>query len=256
MTKPIVLYDQNRERVGETYPRRAKQLVRSGRAAWLEEGQSLLMNTDYMPYPVAKEDLLTMNEDIYQNNGNIVEASTPVEESNDLLLYLAKQNVAEKKSLFRNIIAYIVAWPMLHFIIGRLYSWGGRGRAFAGDRSIAQVQEAMANVDRSVRIFGSSGASRPYVYLQQEVMNAWGGDGFSLREFLLAIEPTAHYVTTQYFSGITTYNLWWHFFFGVMVAWGVYIALLGIKVLRRHMRNRAPKPDPVALEYQRLMGSV
>jgi len=271
MTKPIVLYDQNHERVGETYPRRAKQLVRSGRAAWLEEGQSLLMNTDYMPYPPTKEDLLTMNEDIYQSNGNIVEEIAPgeksKEESNDLLLYLAKQNVAEKKSLFRHIIAFIAAWPVIH-VLGQLFSRGGV-RLSAGDHTMASqtVHEVMYNMGQNMprahrmieasrnnpSFFFNPASNTAYVWNNSEWINIWENMGASIEQLVYEFMP-AHEIIGV--ASVTRTNFWWHFALGIMVAWGIFIAARGIKVLRRHRSNRAPKPDPVEMEYQRLKASI
>jgi len=246
MTKPIVLYDENHERVGETYPRRAKQLIKSGRAAWLEDGQSLLINTHYEPFPPVKEELFTMTETIYQNNGHAMEAESPaappMEESNELLLYLAKKNVAEKKSLFRHVIAYILAWPVLH-IAFRLFREGYRGNlsSFTSHRVVEFVPHGEWFTDN---IFTFHSAN-PHVVEGSEAVSQIIAHHF---------DPVAQ----VFYQAAYRPDLLWHFALGMLAAWGIWIAVRGIKVLRRHMHTmapRLPKPDPVALEYQRLMSS-
>jgi len=251
MTKPIVLYDQNHERVGETYPRRAKQLVRSGRAAWLEEGQSLIIDTEYMPYPPKQEEAFTMNETIYQNNGQAVEEPTHHERPeaphsempNDLLLYLARKNVAEKKSLLRHVIAYIAAWPILHIFVFRYLSPG----SVSGEQATATVHMLNEFVPR-FRQIEPSGFGR--IPMGHYIEGPFGEIIFNINEAVQAATPAAN-------TGQS--NLWWYFIMGVLITWGVFIAARAIKILRRHMSTRTPrpaKPDPVSLEYQRLKASM
>jgi len=252
MTKPIVLYDQNHERVGETYPRRAKQLLKSGRAVWLDEGQSMQICTDYQPNPPDKEDEISMTEPIYQNNGEPITEPVPVHpgESSDLLLYKAKRNVAEKRSLIRHLIAYIIAWPFLHALIFRFFN--------GGSRTSAQMDHATAI--RMANDFMPSLQFRnfttPYLFIQGPDGGSWGRvDSNAVNEVLVAFASDIQaYVPTA----VQRHDFLWYFVLGVMVTWGVWIVARGIRVLGRHMNRKAPralKPDPVAIEYQRLIAS-
>ena len=306
MAIPIILYDENHERVGETYHRRAKQLVRSGRGHWLEEGHSMML-TSYLsaekyPLPHSKEEVPTMTESVYNNNGIAYEEpKAPTTASNDLLMYLAKQNVAQKKSLIRHVVAYAIAWAV---ILSSLNFGGPAFRARPAFRAsnvavatnTTQEQQAMRNI--SVYEFRQPNAwfnvdeflDELYRELQYELSYARFNVERALDELynelrlfspnnipheLFVHESGTSYVITSPRRGFTLNqagdmsvsayswpvtgsvrgNGLWHFVFGIMFAWVVWIAVRSFKVARRHLQNRAPsppRPDPVAMEYQRL----
>ena len=278
MNIPIVLYDENHERVGETYHRRAKQLVRSGRAVWLEEGHSLQMAPYQIPaLPQSKEALPTM-EGIYTNNGPIPPQPTEAPGAtghNELLMYLARQNVARKRNLVKNLVAYALAWLAL-IIFGFV--------AFAGPAS------SSASADAAV-VIGNSGihGHRDIVYIQpfpQEISgypfrfhrfgdrleayifeNVQGHITNALESFTIVpwtaptfntvqLHTTANYsVMLPEMTETLHYNYFWFFAMGILVAWGVWILARGLQVTRQHMQSRPKKisrPDPIAMEYQRL----
>ncbi|MCL2361055.1 MAG: hypothetical protein FWC73_04475 [Defluviitaleaceae bacterium] len=262
MKKLIVLYDENNERVGETYPRRAKQLIRSGRATWSVDGESLILNMTYDSCPIPKEDDL-MSDYYYQNNGTAV-APPPITpgagESNDLLLYLAKENVAKKKNLVRHVIAYVLVWAVV---------------LTASSVHFVQPQGRNASVEESHTIFGYVQMpdmywlnELPYHFQQWElpVVNRWEFNNTNFIEVLEArtndvimnagsISPNITVVANTHYAR----NPFWHFIFGIMAAWGAWILFSGIKVYRKSLRSRppkAPKPDPVVQEYQRLQALI
>jgi len=220
--KTIILYDKNHERVGETYPRRAKQLIKSGRATWLVEDQSLLLEASYQSYPPTKEETKPMTDvNLYTNDGSFAEEPEihhpEPEASNELLLYIAKKNVTEKRSFIRHLIAYILAWPVLHTIVFRFFHGMSRYSVQAewGRASIHVVNDVFAGFSAPAHAF------TPVAFIQRQ-------------------------------------NLMWHFALGAMAVWGVWILIRGFKVFRRYLQSRSPrplKPDPIEKEYQRLMGS-
>ena len=230
MAIPIILYDENHERVGETYHRRAKQLVRSGRAFWLEEGHSLLLASypEYQPLPPTKEETPTMTESAFTNNGvapEEAEAPCPAG-SNDLLMYLAKKNVAQKKSLIRHIIAYILTLPVLYAI---------SNRALAVTATAAYPESFFGRLYEHMQ---------PYLFVRPS--------GFIVNEVAFFASNDAWYQPVAVSSGF----YFMHFMLGIMAAWGVWIAVRGFKIAYRHLQNKTPRPrrpDPIALEYQRLM---
>ena len=280
MAIPIILYDENHERVGETYHRRAKQLVKSGRAYWLEEGHSLRLASYLSADPPIKEEVPIMSESVFNNNGIAPDEpkATPPEASNDLLMYLARKNVAEKKSLFRHVVAYIIAWV----VILSSFNFGGPVfRATNGDpipiRTV-QEQPVMHNIGmfefrQPNSWFNIDEFLDELFYEMRFVLpNNWPCS----RE-LFAYESGTSYIITPPHRGFAlneaggTYlsaHSWplpttgsvrgyglWHFIFGIMFAWGAWIAVRGCKIAYRHVKNktpRSPRPDPVAMEYQRL----
>jgi len=252
MTKPIVLYDENHERVGETYPRRAKQLVRSGRAFWLEDGQGLCINTKLESYPPHKEDVCNMEEPIYQNNG-LPFASTETTqpgESNDLLLYLAKRNVVQKLNLIKHIVVYAIIW----FAIIAICSVSFFHDNTAGTTELTELLGLSEFGHGGIRMSG-----HPRVFRVREGSISWAplydttGHIINFND-VFATESLWHTVDAT--SSPTPW--WWFFSLGVMTAWGVWIVMRGIVVSRQYFQNRIPKtpkppkPDPIVLEYQRL----
>ena len=244
MAIPIILYDENHERVGETYHRRAKQLVKSGRAHWLEEGHSLLLASYLSADPPTKEETLTMTESVFNNNGTPVkepEAPSPAS-SNDLLMYLAKQNVAQKKSLIRHVVAYILVWLALFASFNAAI-----GFFHAGD-TVAYANNTMQRTQRPM-IFSSIGE------VPQYHISTWPME-FYINEFGVRVGANAQPQLWAVSNTGSIYNAQlWHFVLGIMTAWGVWIAVRGIKVARRYMKSKpaiSPRPDPVAMEYQRL----
>ena len=303
MAIPIILYDENHERVGETYHRRAKQLIKSGRGHWLEEGHSMMLTSYLSADPPTKEEVPTMTESVYNNNGIAhEEPKAPTSASNDLLMYLAKQNVAQKKSLIRHVVAYAIAWA----VILSSFNFGGsafRARpAFRAANNVAistgtaPEQQAMRNIgvyefrQPNARFNVDGFLNELYHELHYELSYARYNIDRALEELynelrfvlpnnipreLFVSESGTSYVITpprREFTlnetgsihlsaqawpatGSVRGNGLWHFVFGIMAAWGVWIAVRGFKVARRHLQNRAPSPprlDPVAIEYQRL----
>ena len=136
----IKIVGEHEEEIGETYPRRAKQLVKNGRAIWLEDGVSIQL--------VNKEP-----NDMYTNNG--VEIKPPpmplVDETEDkLLLYLAKRTIAKKKELLRHVIAYVISWFTLAVLNGARFFITDHPRQWAANsaRDLLHHYARYATVDR------------------------------------------------------------------------------------------------------------
>jgi len=135
----ITVYDQDNQLVGETYQRRAKQLVLKNRASWMDDDHSAICLTN------ADDELDIENEEekmIYHNNGaKEMEARYPDDShdkpSNDLLMYLAERNIRFRGNLIRHSAAFIVVFPIMiiltdgfhvrsngHFFAGIIVAWG------------------------------------------------------------------------------------------------------------------------------------
>ncbi|MCL2855688.1 MAG: hypothetical protein FWE21_08725 [Defluviitaleaceae bacterium] len=104
----VVIYDQNKNIVGETFPRRAKQLVLKERAMWLNENAITLLNAQ--------------EEEKMENNQYIdlrETAETPPHHpapSEDLLMHLAKRNIRKRKELLVHIAAFFTSFVILLII--------------------------------------------------------------------------------------------------------------------------------------------
>ena len=269
MTIPIVLYDENHERVGETYHRRAKQLVRSGRAVWLEEGQSLILAshpaTEHEALPPTHKEDFAMTENIYTNNGVALEPPARSEGSNEMLMYLARQNVAQKKNLIKHAVAYLLVWVILIAMpMGVVRPASMRspfiqrvsGVSFAQNSSDAwawempALQEPVLREIQQFRLRPNAAEIQAYVF-NTVVENL----ADSLGNYIVVHSGTAQPPVSANWTMAVSTNNRWHFITGIMFAWGVWIAARGVMIARRHLKNKPTglsRPDPVELEYQRL----
>jgi len=132
----VTVLDHQNEIVGETFLRRAKQLVLKGRAKWADNAQSsITLLADHK-----EETDMTNNQEYIDLTGGAPPLPPPDKPSEDLLMYIAKRNVAKKKSLIINLIAIPITFlitlivtdgfstriGMFHwdFILGIFVAWG------------------------------------------------------------------------------------------------------------------------------------
>jgi len=155
----IQVFDKDNLRIGETYPRRAKQLVLNGRAVWMDDKHLSIRLADMLSAADTWEDkhMDISNENFEHNeelnhvvnskessnlNTETTEQSAVFEKSGvtavpseDLLMYLAKQNVARRYDLIRQIILFPVTFIILAvvtngfrfggmFYVGFFCAWG------------------------------------------------------------------------------------------------------------------------------------
>jgi len=202
--------------VGTTYPRRAKQLIKNGRAAWLEEGQTLQLS----PTPaVIKEDTLMVDGIGYStNNSKVITETTevPVTDSDELLMYKARQNVRNKKNLIKHFFAFIAAWPILAIVYGTLVQNASHPQAW-------RIQDTMRTID-------SLAPHIPEDYWWVIDNMAWFLNGV-IRNYVPSI---------------------WYVILGVMLAWGTWIALRVAKQILIKLNTKKAKQDPIMQEYERL----
>jgi len=202
--------------VGTTYPRRAKQLIKNGRAAWLEEGQTLQLS----PTPaVIKEDTLMVDGIGYStNNGKVITETTevPTTDSDELLMYKARQNVRNKKNLIKHFFAFMAAWPILAIVYGTLVQNATHPLTW-------RIQDTMRTMDLLV----------PHIP----------------EDYWWVIDNTTWFlngVIRNYVPSI------WYVILGVMLAWGTWIALRVVKQIVIKLNTKKAKQDPVMQEYKRL----
>ena len=205
--------------MGTTYPRRAKQLVRNGRAVWLEEGQTLQLTAepDSTP-PVTIEEEAQMDDKMYPTNGKAkTYTSDHTEESDDLLMYLAKKNVREKRNLGWHVLAFIIAL----IILGTLF---GVNHTHSHPMS-SQIRGAINNVQ----------SIQSYVPVDSlwHVGNAIG----AMERVMFSHIPSVLYMLS-----------------GALILWGAWIVVRAAKIFRR--KKKSAKPDPVLLEYKRLKDTI
>jgi len=250
--KPIVLYDENHERVGETYPRRAKQLLRSGRAFWLDEGNTMcLVTATNETYPPTEEDVSTMTEPVMHNNGMLEESIPPAPVttgSDDLLLYVAKQNVARKRSLIRHIVAFILA--LVLFFVSTSFHFSNNHTAQVNEAVVFQQMMEDLPVISYDGVRGSVNIGPNGIWISRY------NDAWNIMDAIMEIASVAQ-LEQQFVARRTMHREM--FFLGIFFAWGVWIVVQSVKVVRGNMQNRASrptKPDPIALEYQRLRGQM
>ena len=205
--------------MGTTYPRRAKQLVRNGRAKWLEEGQTLqLMPEPDSTPPAIIEEETHMDDKIYPANSKTEPyISDHTEESDGLLMYLAKKNVQDKKILKRHALAFIVAVLILGMLYGVNHSSHHPMHWRISD-SMNGLHSAMQHIPED------------YTWL---VLNAVR----TMESILFNHTPPI-----------------WYMLAGALLLWGAWIVVRAAKIFRR--KKKSAKPDPVLLEYKRLKDTI
>jgi len=236
----ITLYDHKSQKIGSTYPRRAKQLVLKERAVWLVEGRALQMISDEPSSATIFEEEKIMIDDVYLSNDNIearpkyrpvsgatgitstVSTDTEVTEADSLLLYQARQNVKNKQNLIKHIVAYIITWPLLGIFYAAVLINTVSSFWWRASHIISSLEYVVLYV--------------PEHHSHQVRDAIW----FINRHFGHGYVPVI-----------------WYMIMGAMLAWSGYIIIRIIKYAarsrakKRAMGKRA-KPDPITREYNRL----
>jgi len=204
--------------VGTTYPRRAKQLVRNGRATWMEEGQTLQLLPDHtLTVPAAIKEGSPMDEDIIYPTNDKAEAFAPDHMGSDeMLLYLAKKNVQDKKNLTKHIWAFIIAWPVLGVLLGSVINNIGHPLRWDINYSITNLHNLVSQLPED------------YSWNAQTAIR-------TLETLYRTYVPPVWYVIV-----------------GAMALWGAWIAVRVVKRANAKSNSGTTKPDPVLLEYKRL----
>ena len=212
--EPIALYNQQQEKVGETYPRRAKQLVLKGRAVWLKENAALQLTMNACSPTVIKEES-TMKD---------MNMPFDLQKGDELLMYFAKKNVQEKRSLIKHIAAFALASLVL-YILFENFAIGSHPMSHLALRSIDELT-AIANIsDPTTR-------SNSHIGLSDD----------SFRSVYRIVVSTISYIHPI-----------WYFIVGIMTAWGGWVFVRFSAYIAVRIRTRNPKRhDPVAAEYMRL----
>jgi hypothetical protein len=141
----IKVFGQDGEVIGETFARRAKQLVLKGRAKWLDKEFSaigLLENDANTPVDMKasvdakKEEIM----EVYTNNGYMdlrepaeiatAKSDAKSKPSEDLLMYIAKRNVIARKELGLHLAGFAIAFVVLIILTDGF--WGDFGSFWAG----------------------------------------------------------------------------------------------------------------------------
>lgn len=208
MVQQLTVYDESGAHVGMTFPKRARQLINKQRALWHNDE-----HTAIRLLPDAKEDTTMdayLDEDLDETIG--------VTGSDELLLYLARKNVREKRNLLRHVLAYIATWPM----IGIFYAAIIESTRHPSYWRLRQLGWQVENLREYVPIESQWILSDIYSWGQRTIDSL-------LHPIMLII-------------------------FGIMIAWGAWILYRVVKrrTATSRVRVRKLKPDPVQLEYQRL----
>ena len=232
---PVTLYDENHVRVGETYPRRAKQLVRSGRAVWLDEGKTLQTratgasssaNAERPAIPLGLVKKENESMETFNNDGATVTSDL----AEDMLMKQARKNVTERRSLIKHTFGIFAA------------VFGGSFVYFAILQNFIRIESTMHWRMRShIHELEWILSDIPVQYAHLEYAHRLNDTIWRMREFTL----NAH---VPYL---------WVFMMGAISAWGVWNLVRIVKYVRKNVnftfrRKPSVKPDAVMREYLRL----
>jgi len=204
MVQQLTVYDENGTQIGMTFPKRARQLISKQRAFWHDDS-----HTAIRLIPEIKEDI-PMEEYL----DDLDKPPMPTG-SNDLLLYLAKKNVRDKRKLLKHFLAYIAAWPVIAIFYGAVVNYTAHSTRMRWNNVMRTFEDAR-------------------IYLPP-----WRADNLERQ-------------MQTYFNNLTHPIM--YIIIGVMIAWGVWILVRTVNhySAARSRRLLKSKPDPVQVEYQRL----
>ena len=211
MVEQLTVYDENGAPIGMTFPKRARQLISKQRALWHDD-----THTAIRLLPETKADTTAVE---YQDlDDDDLEDTAGFMGSDDLLLYLAKKNVREKRNLIKHIIAYICAWPAIIIFYETIISNTRHRPDWRLDGIMWQLDGLRQYV--------------PYESMWMVTDVEW------------TMRSIVQNITHPLMFGII----------GFMVAWGGWILSRVVKrvIMLRTARDGRVKPDPVQKEYQRL----
>jgi len=196
MQEKINVFDENDALSGQTYYRRAKQLVAKGRAVWADSSKTAIR--------------LTQKEMNSLKDYGTIESKLDSEE----LLYAAKHNVRLKRSLIYHTIAFLIAAPLvfaaLPVFLNSAFTGDMTDITFADDEVMAATlyelrQMAFAFGQHNNMVAGrivaqatnglvnpsAVGATPASLYFAWGAYFAWGV--FILSRFLLHLAPKIRY---------------------------------------------------------------
>jgi len=114
MENKVLLFNSNDEKVGETYTRRARQLVKQQRAFWVDDTQKILK---FFPDMENSSDISDIDTD------GLAEYDTPTDKK---LMKLAKQRVYARYAfnMHRSIVLVVSGFLILIYLLtGGGYFW-------------------------------------------------------------------------------------------------------------------------------------
>jgi len=217
LIQQIAVINENGTQIGMTFPKRAKQLIARQRALWHNDS-----HTAICLLPELKEEVILDKDFTYNTNDGFKEAPRCAK-SDDLLLYLAKKNVAERKNLIKQAVIYAIAWTVLLVVYAGFWDGADNYLSREGRNAINTLEVSMPFI--------------PEAYVPNI-------------EYAIAVINTYTYM---YQRPVGNYIL------GAMFAWGGWIVFHAIKRAAENSRPKGAKrikPDPVAVEYQRLKNIV
>ena len=108
MEAKVLLYDANDVKIGETFMRRARQLVKQQRAVWADD------NHGSIRFAADVEDWDTIADSDKEEGQGIVTAI----QDDDWLISLAEKRIKERMLFIAHSIAFVPAWIFLFFVFG------------------------------------------------------------------------------------------------------------------------------------------
>ncbi|MCL1997733.1 MAG: hypothetical protein FWG65_03095 [Turicibacter sp.] len=220
----IVLYNSNDERIGNIFPRRAKQLVLKGRAIWLEEGQSV---------KIAESSTFTKEEksmtDEKLSNGTPYEPPYTAVPHDETLLEQAKKNLAARRNLLKLLAFNILAWVLLLVAYDVIFTDLSHPRAW----QINNAQNHLAEVETQLNAMLNAGT------IGQNTFN-------NLTSSISNADNALRWVSNTHVSPI------FYVLMGVMLMWSAWTAMQIVKYLANSPFRISKRQDSLTREYHRL----
>jgi len=234
MSEKITVFDEKNVMVGQTFMRRAKQLVAKGRAAWLDDSQTSICLT-------SKEAILLEGEDEMEHK------TTGHDYDDSALLHMAKRNVRQRRILLCHILAFVLAvsaFLLIHEIVQ-----GNTTRVH--DSNILWHWDNMWREVNSIDELRIEALSRGHTVdgiLVPQLSDIHNNLSMSISTF-------GHMTYFEGFYQSSSHPVWF-FMWGIYLAWFIFILFLLFRYIAPRIKSSSTKRDPVVEEYMRLKRSV
>ena len=208
----LAVYNESGVQVGMTFPKRARQLINKQRALWHDD-----THTSIRLLPELKEEAM----DEYLNDELAIEEPPSSTATDDLLLYIARKNVREKRNFLKHLVAYVMAWPLFGLFFATVL-----------ENTRHPQHRRLGHLNWNLERLGEYTSGVENAAWVVDDINRWGQSLFN------------NHLTHPMFYMIV----------GALIAWGVWIFVraVNMRVATRIARERKHKPDPVQMEYKRL----
>ena len=225
MQEKVTVFNDSETKIGQTFFRRAKQLVVKGRAVWRDENRTEICM-------IKNPEIMFLNEEETKMEFN------DLEQNNEAVLIAAKTNVRLRRNFLRHLIAFIIAAPLILVV----FQSSIENLNFLG--TTQELETGLSAALRELRLMASNfNHNGNHAGATQVAMAASDLTRSSL-------ETEQHIYRVNPSSGLApVYFIW-----GAYCAWGIFVFSRFVLYILPKFKNIEQKQ--ISAEYRRLSKKV